>query len=750
MSERNEASQPLDQGDSGPVQNHAQDPLAESLSAIPASPQPADAPLPRPKRRRRRSKADRGLPPDEELGRLATEYLERQRKNWPEIARAGLLPEPSPSVIQAMVDDFKRRHRGGEVDPQCVTPFLKFCTKLGGNYDRYSCENSDPKSIIDQMVNCLDKARIEDRFIPWFYVFADYSISGLDASRQGYSSYKELLSDEEHVIDTTYIDDFTRASRDELEWWRLAAQSKRLNKRLIGASDNFDLSSSGWDIQVTVFGLLSRLFLRGLRQKVLRGMRGTARKGGNLGKRALGFALKIKRDEYGNVVLGRNDKPKKIPCWDPATKEDGYRMFQWFVVDCRSPYWIAREFNRRKVDGWDGWTTNAIKKMLWNPAYIGVFIWNKTRREYDVEEEKWLVVRNPRSEWEVHYDPKLAMIHMDWWRAARRKLAAARRNSPLTGRKRSRNQISATTLFSGTLFCGYCDQELKLTRSTGKYKEIGCRHGPTGAHGCKLKTSKATRIIEESLLRFIRDTLLTESCIEALVARANTYVKEEASRPYVDTSGWKAEVRKKEAAIKKLVIRVENQPDEKLCVGYDNRIRQLQKEVNDLRSKIVDAEARQNRSLLPLSVDQAKQYMLDFRETLNLVIPAAAEAIRTLTGPISIRQEEVPGRKSGARWTATFGPDLVRALRSVAKDAPSNLVFGDGTEPQTVEVEIDKIPKYEQQAPLFLRLHNEGASINSIAKTYHLNWMYVADIIHFAKTGERPKRPVPRRKKEDK
>src|SRR5437899_2578809 len=40
---------------------------------------PPDVPLPRPKRRKPRAKADRGLPPDEELARLAEQYLRRQR-----------------------------------------------------------------------------------------------------------------------------------------------------------------------------------------------------------------------------------------------------------------------------------------------------------------------------------------------------------------------------------------------------------------------------------------------------------------------------------------------------------------------------------------------------------------------------------------------------------------------------------------------------------------------------------------------
>ena len=115
--------------------------------------------MPRPKRQRRRDKADRGLPPDEELRRLATEYLQVQCKHWPQLVKAGLLSTVHNDVVTAMVEDFKHRHRGGNVDPTPVRAFQKLCPKLGGNYNRYSCDNSSPKSIIDQMVHALDKAQ---------------------------------------------------------------------------------------------------------------------------------------------------------------------------------------------------------------------------------------------------------------------------------------------------------------------------------------------------------------------------------------------------------------------------------------------------------------------------------------------------------------------------------------------------------------------------------------------------------------
>ena len=192
---------------------------------------PADVPLPRPARRPRRAKADRGLPPDGELAKLAAAYLDRQRKRWPGLIDAGLLPGPCEAVVNGMVENFKERHRTGKVDLEPIRGALEHCKQLGGAYERYSCDNSSPTSIVDQMVNILDKAYTEGRFIPWQYLFADYSVTGLDPSRQGYSSYKAVLAEETHLIETTYIDQFDRASRDELEWWKLAALPQRQHGR---------------------------------------------------------------------------------------------------------------------------------------------------------------------------------------------------------------------------------------------------------------------------------------------------------------------------------------------------------------------------------------------------------------------------------------------------------------------------------------------------------------------------------------
>lgn len=121
----------------------------------------------------------------------------------------------------------------------------------------------------------------------------------------------------------------------------------------------------------------------------------------------------------------------------------------------------------------------------------------------------------------------------------------------------------------------------------------------------------------------------------------------------------------------------------------------------------------------------------------------AAGAIRTLTGPIKIRQEPIPGQKVGSRWIATFSPDLLRLLRQLAhdKDYPDSVVLANAElpEPETVEVGIEKVFKYEQIAPEFKQMRDNGASVQSIASAHGMSWDYANEILHFAETGERPK-----------
>jgi hypothetical protein len=239
--------------------------------------------------------------------------------------------------------------------------------------------------------------------------------------------------------------------------------------------------------------------------------------------------------------------------------------------------------------------------------------------------------------------------------------------------------------------------------------------------------------------------LLSDSEIEVLVNKANAYLAQEAAKPRQNTKPLKANVRTKEASIEKLFQRIEGCKDEALIEAYEKRISKQQKEVQALKLELRRAEGQNVRPPKPLSVNAVKKLIAGMRGLLNQEIPAAAEAIRALTGPITIRQETIPGRKVGAKWIATFTPTLLNWLRQSAKgkDYPDSVTLEFLSRriwimPETIEISIDHVPKYERIADEVRKLADKGNSFETISRLTGLSRDTVRDGVHFSRTGVRP------------
>ena len=211
--------------------------LSASATADPAA---ATHPHRPPRKPPRKRGPDRGLPAEADRLKLAGVYLELQRELWPQLVTAGVLPSATDAVLKNMSDDLARRHVSGVLDDaiQATLETLVRSVDVAGSYERYSCDNSSRRSIDDQLRQILVKAAAVKQFIPWALVFADASISGADPSRQGYSSLKKILGKLANVR-TIYIDEFSRAGRDTLEWFRLAGWARKLAQERAGGERRF-------------------------------------------------------------------------------------------------------------------------------------------------------------------------------------------------------------------------------------------------------------------------------------------------------------------------------------------------------------------------------------------------------------------------------------------------------------------------------------------------------------------------------
>jgi len=127
---------------------------------------------------------DFGLPDRETLVDLAATYLDIQARLWPDLVGTPAVPVSMPATIQPMAEAFERRFRAQAVEVFRPSGGARPWSAIGIVYLRFSDEGSNPRSLAQQAINVLTRARREGVFVPWEYVLADAAVSGTLACRR--------------------------------------------------------------------------------------------------------------------------------------------------------------------------------------------------------------------------------------------------------------------------------------------------------------------------------------------------------------------------------------------------------------------------------------------------------------------------------------------------------------------------------------------------------------------------------------
>ncbi len=320
---------------------------------------------------RRRTREERGLPSSKALRSLARTYLETQRRLWPEsIDRE--LPNPSKDNINKLAGQFKQAFLTGECiafSSECRNPPWK---AIAAGYFRYSCDNSNPRSLDQQLKLALERAKQDGNFIPWTYVFADAAVSGTTAGRTGYTLIKDALCTDDLGITAMYIDEIGRASRDMVQALLLGRLMDKENKRLIGVSDGFDSIAPMWKTILSIFAALQEWFVDQLRAKVKRGMDDAFGRGDNTHAPGVGYKLIPTLDASGKPVVKANGRQKNTVVIDEGTSHYVLLVFRLFTERKRSPDQIGKYFNRRAIDGKTTWDGTRIRSLLSRYKFVGI------------------------------------------------------------------------------------------------------------------------------------------------------------------------------------------------------------------------------------------------------------------------------------------------------------------------------------------------------------------------------------------
>lgn len=420
-------------------------------------------------------------------------------------------------------------------------------------YARYSSEHQREASIADQFRTCERFAESHGWTIAHRY--EDKAITGSRADRPG---YQWLLQDAKaHHFEVLLVDDLSRLTRDEAESIQLRRRLAFWGIRLVGVSDGYYSAAKGHKLQASVRGILNEIYLDDLREKTHRGLMGQALKGYSCGGRAYGYRRvpiedPVKHDEYGRPVI-------VAVRWEPDVEEGKWVrwIFERYAAGS-SPRDIAAELNHLGVPSPRGgtWCASAIHGdptdgtgLLCNPRYAGRLIWNRFRWERHPETKRRIRRLRARQEWVEVEKPELRIVPKPLWEQVQARMTG-RASATLRAACRQAAGRPGRYLFSGLLKCGQCGANYVVA---DRYRYACASFLNRGKSVCRNHRRVSRRVLEQTLLRGIREDLFTEEGFDFFRAEVRRMVDKRRNETHSQTNQVQTNLRRVEAEIENVL-----------------------------------------------------------------------------------------------------------------------------------------------------------------------------------------------------
>jgi DNA invertase Pin-like site-specific DNA recombinase len=698
------------------------------------------------------------LPERSGLLDLARTYLETQARLWPDLVGTAAVPAADPATIAAMADDFERRFRQqqAEVFRPGGTPIIWLALAVG--YLRFSDENSNPRSLDQQLLNVLNRARPDGVFVPWHYVLADAAVSGTLACRTGYTLAKTIVERRDEFGVTWFlIDDLSRMSRNTIESLRLGELAAETGVRVVGASDGFDSSNPQSSLLLPVLGSMNEAFVTQLKAKVKRGMDDAFRRGDNIQPPGVGYRLVDLKDANGNLVVTRKNTIEKVVEIDPEAAEWTRRGAEMIAYEGKSAIDVARLFNEHKVGGKQTWSDSRVRQHYARPRLVGKDILHMTQQVANRNTGKKRTVRLPEKDW-LHRDvPYLRILPDELASAVLEKLGRGAESFGSKAKDR-RKKASRVDLYPKVLvrpICGGCGNPMILGRSDDKYQSFFCFNANNGIQGCTNRGYKSARIIDDAVLSRIMATLFTDDFLADLTADVNKRLAWIARQPIPSTKKLEQEIANEDRQLKRLTDRLEKVDDTHLDAVIA-KAEEMGRQLAAKRERLKELQrAGQRPKVKSVREQDVVAALGKLRELLQGDVGVAAQVLKALVGDVVIEARKVEGKarpEMVARFTINAIPAMALLARGQApkSDDPTvtmwEFLHGDrwtipserGFRGLEVAVPLRKPTKYEVMLPQIVEMAEAGSGVDLISRALGRGAEVVRDALHLHRTGKRP------------
>jgi DNA invertase Pin-like site-specific DNA recombinase len=604
------------------------------------------------------------MPERQGLLDLARTYLEVQARLWPELAGTTAVPAADPATIAAMADDFERRFRQlhADVFRPGDTPIAWIALAVA--YLRFSDGNSKPRSLDQQLLNVLNRARRDGVFVPWHYVLADAAVSGTLACRTGYMLAKTIVERrDEFGVSWFLIDDLSRMSRNTIESLRLGELAKETGVRVIGASDGFDSANPQSSLLLPVLGSMNEAFITQFRPKVKRGMDDAFRRGDNIQPPGVGYRLVDVKDASGNLVITHKGTIEKRAEIDPEAAAWIVRGAKMIAHEGKSPIELARLFNEQKVGGRQTWSDSMIRKMYSRERLVGREVFRTTRQEKNRTTGKVRYVKLPQDQWLVRESPHLRILPDELADAVRAKLNLATQSFGRTAKDRTKKAHRAD-LYPKVLIrliCGGCGTPMILGRSLGKYQSFCCFNSLHGIHGCTNRGYKSARIIDDAVLGTVMTTLFTEDFLADLTADVNKRLAWIARQPIPSTKKLEQEIANEDRQLKRLTDRLDKVDVTHLDVLV-TKAEEMGRQLAAKRERLKELQRAGRRpNVKSVKEQDVVAALTHLRDLLQGDVGVAAQVLKALVGDVILETRQVEGQQK-PQMVARFTINAVPAL----------------------------------------------------------------------------------------
>lgn len=376
-------------------------------------------------------------------------------------------------------------------------------------YARYSSELQSDNSIDDQIK--LVKSRLNNKEHTIVKEYSDAAISGTTLLRPGMAALLAAARETPRPFDMIAAESLDRISRD-------LADIAQIYKDLSFIGVNIWTVEDGeiGKIQIGIKGMMSEMYIDGMRDKIRRGCRGQTTRGKQPGGLSYGYKVAPEITERGEIIRGGR-----------AINEDQAaivrRIFRQYAAGV-SPRDIAGQLNQEGVPAPRGkhWRASSIQGhrarqsgFLHNTLYIGQLQYGRTTFLKNPKNGKRVSKLGEKDDIVTTQVESLRIIDDDLWEKVHSRM---RQN---IGR-RPELQQRPKWLLAGLVHCGLCGG-----RMTPKDKErVVCMEAKESRTCSNYQTIKKTELEERTLgrlKRFLSEPRFVKQFIKAYHAERSAF-----------------------------------------------------------------------------------------------------------------------------------------------------------------------------------------------------------------------------------